>query len=204
LIQFDLPHPLSALTLAKMRERSEKEKMLAGELYRATGPEIAADMLRAERLLQAYNAGSSENADARAALLRELLGSIGENTLIRPPFHCDYGYNIHLGRGVFMNFGCVFLDVGRIEVGEFCQLGPGVHVYAADHPRDPDQRRAGLERGAPVWIGRNVWIGGGAIVMPGIKIGDDAIIGAGSVVTHDVPAGATVAGNPARFLARKA
>ena len=117
--------------------------------------------------------------------------------MVRPPFYCDFGYNIHLGRNVFMNFNCVLLDVARIEIGDFCQIGPNVQVYAADHPRDPAQRRAGLESGKPVSIGRNVWIGGGAIILPGLKIGDDSIIGAGSVVTHDVPAGATVAGNPA-------
>jgi maltose O-acetyltransferase len=186
-----------------MPERSEKQKMLAGELYRAIGNEIAADMQRAERLLQAYNASASDQMEARTAILRELLSSVGDNTVIRPPFHCDYGYNIQLGSGVFMNFGCVLLDVGRIEIGDFCQIGPGVHIYGADHPRDPNLRRAGLESGAPVWIGRNVWIGGGAKILPRIRIGDDAVIGAGSVVTHDVPAGATVAGNPARLLHRK-
>jgi maltose O-acetyltransferase len=183
-----------------MPVRSEKEKMLAGELYRAVGPEIAADMRRAELLLHTYNASAPET---RAAILRNLLRNIGPNTTIRPPFHCDYGYNIHLGSSIFVNFGCVFLDVGRIEIGDFCQIGPGVHIYAADHPRDPEQRRAGLESGAPVSIGRNVWIGGGAKILPRIRIGDDAIIGGGSVVTHDVPAGATVAGNPARLLNRK-
>ena len=186
-----------------MPERSEKEKMLAGELYRAVGPEIAADMRRAERLLHTYNNSASDPPETRAAVLRDLLGSIGPDTIIRPPFHCDYGYNIHLGSGIFVNFGCVFLDVGRIEIGDLCQIGPGVHIYAADHPRDPEQRRAALESGAPVTIGRNVWIGGGAKILPRIRIGDNAVIGAGSVVTHDVPAGATVAGNPARPLSRK-
>jgi maltose O-acetyltransferase len=186
-----------------MPERSEKDKMLAGELYRAVGPEIAADMRRAELLLLTYNASASNPPETRAALLRDLLGSVGPSTTIRPPFHCDYGYNIHLGSSIFINFDCVFLDVGRIEIGDFCQIGPGVHVYAADHPRDPEQRRAGLESGARVSIGRNVWIGGGAKILPRIRIGDDAVIGAGSVVTHDVPAGATVAGNPARILSKK-
>lgn len=186
-----------------MTERSEMEKMRAGELYRAAGPEIAAAMLRAEKILKVYNASTSDQADIRDNLLRDLLGSIGRGTVVRPPFHCNYGSNIHLGSGIFINFGCVFLDVGRIEIGYCCQIGPGVHVYAADHPRDPALRRAGLESGAPVWIGRNVWIGGGAILLPRIRIGDDAVIGAGSVVTHDVPAGATVAGNPARSLKAK-
>ncbi|CAH2600964.1 maltose O-acetyltransferase [Rhodovastum atsumiense] len=181
-----------------MAERSEKAKMLAGELYRSIGPEIEADQRRAQALQQVYNA-SAVDSD-RTALLRELLGGIGENSVIRPPFHCDYGFNIRLGKGVFLNFGCVFLDVVGIEVGDLVQIGPGVQVYTADHPRDPALRRAGYEFGRPVRIGSNVWIGGGAIILPGVTIGEDAVIGAGSVVTRDVPAGATVAGNPARVL----
>ncbi|HEX6978969.1 MAG TPA: sugar O-acetyltransferase [Alphaproteobacteria bacterium] len=183
-----------------MAKRSEKEKMLTGQLYLPFGPELAADRRRAQTLLHAYNATTADEPERRARLLRDLLGAVGENTTVRPPFHCDYGYNIRLGSGVFLNFGCVFLDVVPIEIRDLCQIGPGVHVYAADHPRDPDLRRAGLEQGRPVRIGNNVWIGGGAIILPGIVIGDDAVIAAGSVVTRDVPAGATVAGNPARAL----
>ena len=183
-----------------MVTRSEKEKMLAGELYRPFGPELAADRRRAQMLLHMYNATAGDEPERRARLLRDLFGTVGENATVLPPFHCDYGYNIRLGSGVFLNVGCVFLDVTPIEIGDLCQIGPGVHVYAADHPRDPDLRRASLEKGRPVRIGSNVWIGGGAIILPGIVIGDDAIIGAGSVVTRDVPAGATVAGNPARPL----
>ncbi|MBP2313405.1 sugar O-acetyltransferase [Azospirillum soli] len=183
-----------------MTGRSEKDKMLAGELYRATGPEIVADQRRAGRLLHEYNATTVDEAERRSAILRELLGAVGDDTVIRPPFHCDYGYNIRLGRGVFLNFGCVFLDVVGIEVGDLCQIGPGVQVYAVDHPRDPALRRDGYEFGRPVRIGRNVWIGGGAIILPGVTVGDDAVIGAGSVVTRDVPDGATVVGNPARVV----
>ena len=183
-----------------MPERSQKERMLAGELYRAVDPELAADSRRADALLRAYNATGADDADRRAALLNDLLGGVGEGTAIRPPFYCDYGYNIRLGRGVFLNFGCVFLDVAGIEVGNLCQIGPAVQVYAADHPRDPELRRAGWENGRPVRIGGNVWIGGGAVILPGVTVGDDAVIGAGSVVARDVPAGATVAGNPARVL----
>ncbi len=179
-------------------ERSEKEKMLAGELYRAVGPELAADNLRADRLLRAYNATGADEAERRSAILGELLGSAGEGVVLRPPFYCDYGYNIRLGRGVFANFGCVFLDVVGIDVGDGCQIGTLVQILTADHPRDPALRRQGLECGKPVRIGRNVWIGAGAIVLPGVSVGDDAIIGAGSVVTRDVPPGATVVGNPAR------
>ncbi|WP_119679895.1 sugar O-acetyltransferase [Indioceanicola profundi] len=182
--------------------RSEKQKMLAGELYRAVGPEITADALRADRLLRAYNATGADEAARRGAILEELMGKVGAGVVLRPPFHCDYGYNISLGDGVFANFGCVFLDVVGIEIGDGCQIGPMVQILTADHPRDPELRRQGFESGKPVAVGRNVWIGGGAIILPGIRIGNDAIIGAGSVVTRDVPPGATVAGNPARALGR--
>jgi maltose O-acetyltransferase len=136
-------------------------------------------------------------------LLHDLLGGIGAKSVIRPPFHCDYGYNIRLGRGVFLNFGCVLLDVVAIEIGDRCQIGSMVQILTADHPRDPALRRQGYESGIPVRIGENVWIGSGAIILPGVTIGTDAIIGAGSVVTRDVPAGATAIGNPARMIARE-
>ncbi len=133
-----------------------------------------------------------------AGLLRDRLGSVGTGAFIRPPFHCDYGYNIHLGEDVFLNFNCVILDVMPVTIGRGTQIGPAVQIFAADHPRDAAERRSGLELGKPVLIGENVWIGGGAIILPGVVIGDDAIIGAGTVVTRDVPSGSTVVGNPAR------
>jgi maltose O-acetyltransferase len=185
------------MTMTGSNGRSEKQKMLAGELYRVDG-ELAAEQLRAERLLKAYNATTAADRDQRATLLAALLGAMGEGSVIRPPFFCDYGSNIRIGSGCFVNFGCVFLDVAVIEIGEDCQIGPLVQILTADHPRDAAQRREGLESGKPIAVGANVWIGGGAILLPGIRIGDDAIIGAGSVVTRDVPAGATVSGNPAR------
>ncbi len=126
------------------------------------------------------------------------LGAVGEGCVIRPPFFCDHGFNIRLGAGVFLNFNCVILDVVEVVIGARTQIGPAVQIYAADHPRDPNVRRDGLEFGRPVRIGEDVWIGGGSIILPGVTIGDDAIIGAGSVVTRDVPAGATALGNPAR------
>jgi maltose O-acetyltransferase len=184
--------------------RSEKEKMLAGDLYHASGPELVADAARAHRLMHAYNATGIDDEPRRRELLGELLGRMGERVVLRPPFFCDYGYNIRLGDGVFMNFGCVLLDVVAIEIGDFTQFGPSVQILTADHPRDPEARRRGLESGKPIRIGRNVWIGGGAIVLPGVTIGDDAIVGAGSVVTRDVPPGTTVAGNPARRLDARA
>ncbi len=180
--------------------RTEKEKMLAGELYFAADAELQADRAAAERWLAHFNAALSEPPAERYALLAEKLAAVGSGAVVRPPFFCDYGYNIRLGDDVFVNYNCVFLDVVSIVIGDRTQIGPAVHVYAADHPRDPDVRRRGLELGRPVEIGRDVWIGGGAMILPGVSIGDGAIIGAGSVVTKSVAAGAKVAGNPARPL----
>jgi len=180
--------------------RTEKEKMLAGELYRPIGPELKADLAATAAWLARYNAALAKSAVERHRLLAERLAEVGENTDIRPPFYCDYGFNILLGRGVFLNFNCVILDVVEVMIGDRTQIGPAVQIYCADHPRNAAQRRDGLEFGRPVRIGRDAWIGGGAIILPGITIGDDAIIGAGSVVTRDVESGATVAGNPARRI----
>lgn len=184
--------------------RSEKDKMLAGEPYRPGDAQLQADQAAAKAWMVRYNAALAEPPARRRELLAERLGAVGAGAVVRPPFHCDYGYNIHLGEDVFLNFNCVILDVAPVRIGAGTQIGPAVQLYAADHPRDAAQRQAGLELGRPVTIGRNVWIGGGAIVLPGVTIGDDAVIGAGSVVTRDVPAGARVAGNPARPLAPSA
>jgi maltose O-acetyltransferase len=180
--------------------KTEKQKMLAGELYRPDA-ELAADQAATKAWLVRYNATLAEPVSVRHALLRERLAHVGTDAVIRPPFHCDYGYNIRLGEGVFLNFNCVILDVVEVSIGDRTQIGPAVQIYAADHPRDPVGRRAGLEFGRPVRIGRDVWIGGGAIILPGVTIGDGAVIGAGSVVTRDVSPGQTVAGNPARVRA---
>ncbi|HEU4634601.1 MAG TPA: sugar O-acetyltransferase [Edaphobacter sp.] len=178
-------------------ERSEKQKMLHGDLYNAEDPELIADRARAAALLNRYN--SDLHAPSKHLLiLQELLGSVGPGCVIRPPFFVDYGYNIRLGKNVFLNFNCILLDVAEIAIGDGTQIGPAVQIYAADHPLDPLLRRDNLENGKPVRIGANVWIGGGAIILPGITIGDDAIVGAGSIVTRDVAAGAKVVGNPAR------
>lgn len=184
--------------------RSEKDKMLAGELYRPEGPEILADVARTAEWLARYNAPGVMDPAARHALLRAFLAEAGPDTVVRPPFYCDLGYNIRLGRNVFLNYNCTILDIMPVEIGDFTLIGPGVQILAADHPRDPAQRRALLEFGRLVRIGANCWIGAGALVLPGVTVGDDAIIGAGSVVTRDVPPGATAAGNPARPVRRTA
>ncbi|WP_207937649.1 sugar O-acetyltransferase [Pseudomonas sp. 51_B] len=177
---------------------SEKQKMLTGQLYHAGCPELQAEQIASKHWMHRYNNSVELPNEARNDLLAEHLGHVGEGTVIRPPFYCDYGYNISIGRNTFMNFNCVILDVVPVRIGDDCQIGPNVQIYAADHPLDPEVRRSGLESGRPVTIGNNVWIGGAAIVLPGVTIGDNAIVGAGSVVTRDVPAGATVVGNPAR------
>ena len=183
-----------------MSGQTERQKMLAGELYRAGDAEIQDDQAATKAWLVRYNAASAAPASQRFALLAERLAMVGAGAVIRPPFHCDYGFNIHLGADAFLNFGCVILDVVAVEIGEGVQIGPAVQIYAADHPRDPAQRRAGLELGRPVRIGSFAWIGGGAIILPGVTIGEDAVIGAGSVVTRDVPSGMTAVGNPARIV----
>ncbi|WP_439814860.1 sugar O-acetyltransferase [Zavarzinia sp. CC-PAN008] len=186
-----------------MDTRTQKQRMLAGDLYCAGGDaELAADQARISAWMMRYNASLAASQDERHALLAEGLGHVGADVVVRPPFHCDYGYNIRIGDGVFINFNCVVLDVVAVAIGDGTQIGPGVQILTADHPRDPRQRAQGLECGVPVRIGRNVWIGGGAIILPGVTIGDDAIVGAGAVVTRDVPHGATAVGNPARLRER--
>ena len=182
-----------------MKGRTEKQKMLAGEPYHVGDPELVSDQAAAADWMARYNATLDLAPAARESLLRERLAAVGAGSVVRPPFHCDYGYNIHLGSGVFLNFNCIILDVVRVSIGDGTQIGPGVQILAADHPRDAATRATGAEWGRPIDIGRNVWIGGGAIILPGVTIGDGALIGAGSVVTRTVPAGATVMGNPARL-----
>ncbi len=179
--------------------RTEKEKMLAGELYNPTDADLQAELKATQQWLARYNDPLAKAIPERRALLLERLAAVGEGAVVRPPFHCDYGFNISLGSGVFLNFNCVVLDVVAVVIADRTQIGPAVQILTADHPRDPAARASGLEFGRAIHIGRNVWIGGGAIILPGVTIGDDALIGAGSVVTRDVPAGATAFGNPARI-----
>jgi maltose O-acetyltransferase len=176
-----------------------KERMLRGELYLATDPELVAERARAQALLERYNATADAEGDERARLLRLLLGDVGEGVVIQPTFRCDYGSNISIGAGTFVNYDCVLLDVVPIRIGAACQIATRVQLLAATHPVDPEARRAGWESGSPITIGDNVWLGGGVIVCPGVSIGDDTVVGAGSVVTRDLPPGVVAFGNPARI-----
>lgn len=179
---------------------SEKEKMLAGELYDAFDPQLTAERRRAQHKLARYNATGPDDAEARATLLGELLGAIGDGADIQPRFACDYGYNIRIGRRAFINYDCVFLDGAPIEIGDDLLMGPAVQLYTATHPLDRATRAAGLEYARPIHIGDGVWIGGAAIVLPGVTIGDGCVVGAGAVVTHDLPSGSLAVGNPARII----
>ncbi|MEA2442143.1 MAG: maltose O-acetyltransferase [Thermoleophilaceae bacterium] len=173
--------------------------MIAGELYRPDDPELMEDRRRCRALLRELRTHDGD-AERHKQLLTELLGHLGDDASITPPFACDYGYNISLGAGTFVNFDAVFLDCAPITVGERAQIGPAVQLLAADHPLDPQVRREGLENAKPISIGADAWLGGGAIVLPGRSVGDGAVIGAGSVVTRDVPAHTVAAGNPCRVL----
>jgi maltose O-acetyltransferase len=175
--------------------------MAAGEWYSCFDPELRAFQLRARNAVHQHNTMAPAERGAMAPALLSLFAEVGEGSFIEAPFHCAYGMNITLGRNVYLNAGCVILDTGTVRIGAHTMLGPGVHIYCAQHHKDPALRKAGLEIALPVFIGENVWIGGGAIIMPGVTIGDEAIIGAGAVVTRNVQPGTTVVGNPARLLA---
>lgn len=177
---------------------AEKDKMLAGELYRASDPELVRERRRCRTLLHAFN--TQPNEEQRLALLRELLGRIGDGSFIQPPFACDYGFNVSIGDDAFINFNAVILDCASVTIGDGAQIGPGVQLLAADHPRDPQTRRDLLELARPISIGSNVWVGAAAIVLPGVTVGDDSIIGAGSVVARDISSGVLAVGNPCRVV----
>ncbi|GAA1106270.1 sugar O-acetyltransferase [Nocardiopsis composta] len=180
--------------------RTDWERMLAGDLYIAGGPEDERLSRRAVRLTAAYQAAFVDDPEKARPILAELLGGLGEGAFIKPPLAVDYGVHITVGRGTFVNSGLTALDVARIDIGEDCQIGPNVQLLTPTHPIDPQPRRDKLEAAEPITIGDNVWLGGGAIVLPGVTIGEDSVVGAGAVVTKDVPAGVVVVGNPARFL----
>lgn len=180
--------------------KTEREKMAAGEWYTCIDPELDALRRVARNALHAHNTLPPDERETLSAPLRTLLSNAGENCLIEAPFHCAYGFNIHLGRDVFLNAGCVILDTAPVRIGDGTMIGPAVQIICAQHHKERTKRAAGLEVGHPVHIGADVWIGAGAIIMPGVSLGDGAIVGAGAVVTKNVAAGATVVGNPARPL----
>jgi maltose O-acetyltransferase len=179
--------------------RTELEKMLSGELYDPLDTDLVKRRIRARDLCQALNQTRETEEVARRKVLVELLARGGDSAWIQPPFYCDYGSNIRLGERVFFNFNCVVLDVCEVTIGDFTLFGPAVQIYTATHPMNAKLRRA-QESGKPVEIGADVWVGGGAIVLPGVKIGSRAVIGAGSVVTRDIPDDVFAAGNPCRVL----
>ncbi len=179
--------------------KSETEKMLAGELYDPMDPELVRGRERARDLCQGLNATREADQDERRRILRELFRSGGDSVWMQPPFFCDYGSNIELGERVFFNFNCIVLDVCLVRIGSYSLFGPAVQIYTPMHPLDAELRRK-QEYGKPVEIGSDVWVGGGAIILPGVRIGSRTVIGAGSVVTRDVPEGVFAAGNPCRVI----
>ncbi|WP_369137895.1 sugar O-acetyltransferase [Modestobacter versicolor] len=181
-------------------QRSMRDRMLAGDPYIADDPQLAADSTRAQSLTHRYNTMDPTDGAARRALLEELLDAFGPGSEIRPPFHCDYGYRTTVGSRTFANFGLVCLDVARVTIGDDVQLGPRVQLLTATHPVEPGPRRDKWESAEPIVIGDNVWLGGGVIVCPGVTIGANTVVGAGSVVTRDLPADVVAVGSPARVV----
>lgn len=183
---------------------TEKEKMLAGELYDCNDPELLSRWHRAKELQREYNAADTTDQSTLNFLLNDLLGSYGENVWIAAPFFVDYGENTHLGNNVEINMNCVFLDCNKITIGDSCGIAPGVHIYTVFHPIEPEKRLSEnnfwRSLTAPVTLGKNVWIGGGSIILPGVTIGDNTTIGAGSVVTKSIPANCLAVGNPCRVI----
>ena len=178
--------------------RTQRERMLAGDLYIADDPELAAEALHARRMLDAFNRAPAEAGAERRAVLGQLLGGFGEDSEIRPPFYCDYGYGIHIGMRTFVNYGLVALDVAPITIGDDVQFGPNVQLLTPTHPVEAEPRRAKWEAARPITIESNVWLGGGVIVLAGVTIGENTVVGAGAVVTRDLPANVVAMGVPAR------
>ncbi|PTM59649.1 maltose O-acetyltransferase [Desmospora activa] len=181
---------------------TEKEKMVKGEMYNPADAELRQDRNHARRLTRLYNQTLETEADKRTELLKELFGSTGDHLFIEPRFQCDYGYNIYVGESFYANFDCLILDACEVRIGDNCMMAPGVHIYTATHPLNPDERNSGIEYGKPVTIGHNVWIGGRAVINPGVTIGNNVVIASGAVVTKDVPDNIVVGGNPARVIKR--
>jgi maltose O-acetyltransferase len=181
-------------------DRTMRERMLAGDLYIADDPESGRRAQRAVALADAYHQASIADEQAALPLLAELLGTLGDGAFVKPPLYVDYGEHLHIGARTFVNYNLTALDVAPISIGEDCQIGPNVQLLTPTHPVDPRPRRDKLEAALPIDIGDNVWLGGGVIVCPGVSIGDNSVVGAGSVVTRDIPANAVAVGNPARVL----
>ncbi len=181
-----------------MPSRTEREKMLAGETYNCLDPDLEAERQKVKQLLRLYNL--TEAAPERQTILRQLLGHIGQNSIIESPFHCVYGQHIHIGDHVYMNVLCTILDCNEVHIGHHVMFGPAVQIYTAAHLLQAEGRIQGLEVAKPIVIEDNVWIGGGAILLPGVRIGRNAVVGAGAVVPRHVPANTVVAGNPAKVI----
>ncbi len=179
---------------------TEKEKMLAGKMYDPMDSQLIAERLEARLLFQEINLLKDSEKSKRDNLFYELLKGAKKGLFIEPPFYCDYGYNIKAGKNVFMNFNCCILDVMEVSIGDNCMVGPNVQIYTATHPLEAEKRNSGREFAKPVSIGKNVWIGGHAVICPGVSIGDNVVIGAGSVVTKSFPNDVFIAGNPAKII----
>jgi maltose O-acetyltransferase len=180
--------------------KTEKEKMLNGELYNAADPELIKERENARRLTRLYNQTLETEISKRTEILKKLFGSTGENIYIEPNLRCDYGYNLHVGENFYANFDCTFLDVCEIRIGDNCFIAPGVHIYTATHPLNPHERITGAEYGKPVTIGNNVWIGGKAIINPGVNIGNNVVIASGALIKENIPDNVVVGGNPAKII----
>jgi maltose O-acetyltransferase len=180
--------------------QTEKEKMLAGELYDALDPQLSEERLQARLLLQQLNNSREDYPIERSRIIKKLIPNSGEGLWLQPPFYCDYGYNIIVGDKVFFNFNCVVLDVMPVTIGSRTLFGPNVQIYTATHPLNYKERATGLEFAKPITIGEDVWVGGSVVICPGVTIGDRSVIGAGSVVTKNIPAGVFAAGNPCKVI----
>ena len=179
---------------------NQKERMLANLPYKAWLDGLDKERLEAKKKLHKFNNIDPENQEEKTKLLKDLLGKTGENINIEPPFHCDYGYNIEVGENFFANYNFIVLDVGKVRIGDNAQIAPNVSIYTAGHPVHPESRNTGYEYGIDITIGNNVWIGGNTCILPGVTIGDNAVIGAGSVVTKDIPPDVIAFGNPCKVI----
>lgn len=180
--------------------KTEKEKMLSGELYDALDEQLSLERTKARLLLNKLNFASADDSKTMIAILKELIPNAGKDLWIQPPFYCDYGYNIDVGDKVFFNFNCVVLDVMKVSIGSRTLFGPNVQIYTATHPINSHQRATGLEYAKPIVIGEDVWVGGSVVICPGVTIGSRSVIGAGSVVTKDIPGDVFAAGNPCKII----